>query len=100
MSYTSILVHYVFATHERRPLVSDEVQPKLWAYMGGIARTQGMKALALDLETTWDCSLGRMTQPSLRDFVGSDCLPGIPLTLHAGLLSAAPAALVATCLAS
>jgi hypothetical protein len=35
----SILVHYVFATHERRPLVSDELQPKLWAYMGGIART-------------------------------------------------------------
>ena len=39
--------------------------------------------------------LGRRFQPSLRDFVGSDCLPGIPLTLHAGLLSAAPAALVA-----
>jgi hypothetical protein len=35
-----------------------------------------------------------MTQPSLRDYVGPDCLPGIPLTLHAGLLSAAPAALV------
>ncbi|HEV2987544.1 MAG TPA: hypothetical protein VG759_03825 [Candidatus Angelobacter sp.] len=31
MSYTSILVHSVFATHERRPLVSDELQPKLWA---------------------------------------------------------------------
>jgi putative transposase len=47
MSYTSILVHYVFATHERRPLVSDELQPKLWAYLGGIARTNGMKALAI-----------------------------------------------------
>ena len=30
--------------------------------------------------------LGRRFQPSLRDFVGSDCLPGIPLTLHAGLV--------------
>ncbi len=39
-----------------------------------------------------------MTQPSLRDLAGPDCLPGIPLTLYAGLLSAAPAALVATCL--
>ena len=47
MSYTSILVHYVFATHERRPLISDELQPKLWAYMGGIARANGMKALAI-----------------------------------------------------
>jgi len=35
-----------------------------------------------------------MTQPSLRDFVEPDRLPGIPLTLHAGLLSAAPTALV------
>jgi hypothetical protein len=38
--------------------------------------------------------LGEMTQPSLRDFVVPDYLPGIPLTLHAGLLSGAPAALV------
>jgi putative transposase len=47
MSHTSILVHYVFATHQRRPLISDELQPKLWAYMGGIARANGMKALAI-----------------------------------------------------
>ena len=47
MSHTSILVHYVFATHERRPLISEEMQPKLWAYMGGIARANGMKALAI-----------------------------------------------------
>jgi putative transposase len=47
MSYTSILVHYVFATHQRRPLISDELQPKLWAYLGGIARAHGMKALAI-----------------------------------------------------
>jgi len=42
--------------------------------------------LKMILKTARDCSLGGMTQPSLRDFVGSDCLPGIPLTLHAGLL--------------
>ena len=47
MSHTSILVHYVFATHQRRPLISEELQPKLWAYMGGIARANGMKALAI-----------------------------------------------------
>jgi hypothetical protein len=50
--------------------------------------------LKMIFETAWDCSLGRMTQPSLRDFVVPDYLPGIPLTLHAGLLSGAPAALV------
>jgi hypothetical protein len=35
--------------------------------------------------------LGERLSRSLRDFVELDCLPGIPLTLHAGLLSAAPA---------
>lgn len=47
MSYSSILVHYVFATHRRQPLISNELQPRLWAYMGGIARANGMKALAV-----------------------------------------------------
>ena len=47
MSYTSVLVHYVFSTHQRRPLISEELQPKLWAYMGGIARANKMKALAI-----------------------------------------------------
>jgi putative transposase len=47
MSDTSILVHYVFSTQQRRPLISDELQPQLWAYMGGIARANGMKALAI-----------------------------------------------------
>jgi putative transposase len=47
MSHTSLLFHCVFATKARRPLITDEVQPRLWSYMGGIARTNGMKALAV-----------------------------------------------------
>ena len=46
-TYTSLLVHCVFSTHERRPLISKEMQPKLWAYMGGIARAYKMKALTI-----------------------------------------------------
>jgi putative transposase len=45
MSYTSLLFHCVFATKERRALISDDLQTRLWAYMGGIARTNGFKAL-------------------------------------------------------
>jgi hypothetical protein len=37
MSHTSLLFHCVFAAKDRRPLITDEVQPKLWSYMGGIA---------------------------------------------------------------
>ena len=46
-SYTSLYVHCVFSTRERRQLIPAEVQPRLWGYVGGIARTNGMKALAV-----------------------------------------------------
>jgi putative transposase len=45
MSYTSLLFHCVFATKERRPLISDDLHSRLWAYMGGIARVNGFKTL-------------------------------------------------------
>jgi REP element-mobilizing transposase RayT len=49
MSYTycSALFHCVFSTSERRMTISPEVRADLWAYMGGIAREHGMKALAV-----------------------------------------------------
>ncbi|HEY2392004.1 MAG TPA: IS200/IS605 family transposase [Candidatus Angelobacter sp.] len=50
MSYhakTSILVHCVFATKNRKDSIMPEIQPKLWAYIGGIARENKMKALAV-----------------------------------------------------
>ena len=40
-------MHYIFSTQGRKPLISNELQPELWAYMGGIARTNRMKALAI-----------------------------------------------------
>src|SRR6185312_10607395 len=46
-TFASILVHYVFSTKNREPLITEEMQPRLWAYMGGIARTNNMKALAI-----------------------------------------------------
>jgi putative transposase len=50
MSYhtrTSILVHYVFTTKNREASIAPEMQPRLWSYMGGIARANKMKALAV-----------------------------------------------------
>src|SRR5215469_12073937 len=50
MSYhtrCSILVHYVFSTKDREPVIPKAMQPRLWAYMGGIARTNDMKGLAI-----------------------------------------------------
>jgi REP element-mobilizing transposase RayT len=37
----------VFSTKERRKTIKTELQPQLWAYIGGIARLHSMKALAV-----------------------------------------------------
>jgi putative transposase len=46
-TYCSVLFHCVFSTKDRRKSITPEVQPRLWAYLGGIAREHGMKALAV-----------------------------------------------------
>ena len=46
-SYSSCLIHYVWSTKERRNLISTDLQPRLWSYLGGIAEQNEMKALAV-----------------------------------------------------
>jgi putative transposase len=46
-TYCSALFHCVFSTKERRKTIAPELQERLWAYMGGIARENEMKALAV-----------------------------------------------------
>ena len=46
-TYCSALFHCVFSTKERRRIIAPEIQDRLWAYIGGIAREHGMKALAV-----------------------------------------------------
>ncbi len=46
-TYCSSLYHCVFSTKERRRIIAPEIQPRLWAYMGGIAREHDSKALAI-----------------------------------------------------
>jgi REP element-mobilizing transposase RayT len=46
-THCSSLFHCVFSTKERRSIIAPDIQDRLWAYMGGIAREHGMKALAV-----------------------------------------------------
>lgn len=47
MSYVSIHVHLVFGTKDHKRLITPDLQPKLWAYIAGIARNYKMDALAI-----------------------------------------------------
>jgi len=40
-------MHVVFSTKGRQPTITPELQNRLWAYMGGIARENHMKALSI-----------------------------------------------------
>src|SRR6476469_8538924 len=44
-SYVSALYHCVFSTKERRKTITEDLQNRLWPYMGGIARENNMRAL-------------------------------------------------------
>ena len=46
-SYVSALFHCAFSTKGRRRTISPELQDRLWPYLGGIARENKMKALAV-----------------------------------------------------
>ena len=39
-------MHCVFSTKERRPIITPKLQERLFAYIGGIARENGMKLIA------------------------------------------------------
>lgn len=46
-SYVSALFHCVFSTKQRRKIITPDLRERLWPYIGGIARENGMKALAV-----------------------------------------------------
>lgn len=46
-TYCCVLFHCVFSNKERRKIISPEIQPRLWAYVGGVARRREMKALGV-----------------------------------------------------
>ncbi|MEJ2050781.1 MAG: IS200/IS605 family transposase [Calditrichota bacterium] len=46
-SYTNILIHFIFSTKNREKIITEKFQERLHPYMGGIARENNMKALAI-----------------------------------------------------
>ena len=44
-TYTSLNYHVVFSTKNREPWLESGIRERLWPYIGGIARDNGMKAL-------------------------------------------------------
>jgi REP element-mobilizing transposase RayT len=46
-TFSCLYFHVVFATKSRRALILSEVRPRMWSYMGGIARENRFRALAI-----------------------------------------------------
>ena len=46
-SYVSNLMHCTFSTKDRYPFIDADLESHLWPYLGGIARENRMKALAI-----------------------------------------------------
>ena len=46
-AYVSNLMHCTFSTKNRSPMIDSELEERLWPYIGGIARENRMKALAI-----------------------------------------------------
>jgi putative transposase len=44
-TYTSLHYHIIFGTKKRIPWITPDIQPRIWEFIGGIARKRKMKAL-------------------------------------------------------
>jgi REP element-mobilizing transposase RayT len=44
-TYTSLHYHVIFSTKNRERHINAEVEQRVWAYLGGVARKHGMSAL-------------------------------------------------------
>jgi REP-associated tyrosine transposase len=51
-SYTNLLYHIIFSTKNRQPLITTDVEPQLYDYIGGIVR--GLAGICLELNGTED----------------------------------------------
>jgi len=65
-SYVTNLMHCVFSTKERFPLIDSDLEARLWPYLGGIARENKMKALTIG--GTTDHLHGLLSLPATMSF--------------------------------
>jgi putative transposase len=47
-TFTRILIHFIFSTKNREPLISPDIEPKLHAYMRGICKNLESPVLAMN----------------------------------------------------
>jgi REP element-mobilizing transposase RayT len=46
-TYTRLIYHCVWSTKNRAPVIAEAVEERIWAYLAGIAKKQGMKAIRI-----------------------------------------------------
>jgi putative transposase len=46
-TYSSLRIHVIFSTKQRKRCLSQDLQPKLWAYIAGIARNHKFEAIKI-----------------------------------------------------
>ena len=46
-TYSALFYHLVFSTKKRTPLIRPEIEARVWAYIGGVAREQKMMAIQI-----------------------------------------------------
>ena len=46
-TFTSLHCHFVFRTKNREPWISHEIEGRVWSFLGGIARENGMKSIRI-----------------------------------------------------
>lgn len=46
-TYAALYFHVIFSTKNREPLIRRDMESRIWAYLGGIARENDFKAVAI-----------------------------------------------------
>ena len=46
-TYTSLHFHFTFSTKHRHPWIAPEIEQRVWAYLGGIAKKNNLKPLKI-----------------------------------------------------
>ena len=80
-SFNSCLVHCVWSTKNHAAILSSDLRERLWPYLGGIARENRMKALAIGgavdhahilISLAWDTFCGKSITASQRQLLKMD----------------------------
>jgi putative transposase len=44
-TYVRVIIHYIWSTKGREPLIRPSIEERVWSYIAGIAHQRGMKAI-------------------------------------------------------